>query len=146
MQNQTFDEWLEYIQGKNVSDEVYNYVSSKINLYLPYRLLIIQIRFIINNSPYKDDNIDIQYVADHFKGNHQNIIPLDTKNMIISYYAALYNITGEDLEQFSYSYILQKIAEELKISNLFNFPLIPNIRKRELDIKWINMISSKYED
>jgi hypothetical protein len=145
MQNQTFDEWLEYIQGKNVNDEIYNYVSSRINLNLPYRLFIIQIKSIINNSPYKDDNIDIQYIADYFKGNHQNVIPLDTKNMILSYYAALYTITGEELEQFSYSYILQKIAEELKISNLFKFPSIPNIRKREFDINWTNMIS-KYQD
>lgn len=142
MQNQTFDEWLDYIQGNNVSQNVYDYVSTRININLPYRLLINQIKTIINNSPY--NNIDVQYVADHFKNHHQQI-PLNIKNMIISYFAGLYNLVGDDIYNFSYSYILQKITEELNINNLFTLPVIPNIRKREFDIKWINMIS-QYEN
>lgn len=110
----SFEEWLQMIQGLMVPQNVYELVQSRVDPKTPIRLLMRQVREVLRENGLNDS--DASYIVDHLQGYH--IEPLDfiVNAQILDLYMSYTQRAG--FEWFPYNFVFKKIMEQLGYAHL----------------------------
>lgn len=110
----SFEEWLQMIQGLMVPQNVYELVQNRVDPKISTRLLFRQVREILRENGLNEDNAS--YIVDHLQGYH--IEPLDfiVNAQILDLYSSFSQRPG--FEWFPYNFAFKKIMDQLGYAHL----------------------------
>lgn len=120
-------EWLTFIQGKKVSQDLLEHVKNQIgdtSIFLASaskKQLLDKICSIVQ-AP----NVDCKYIYENLLGFHIDPIDLQTENLIISEFESIKSLLGEaEMNKVPMIYILQKVSikNNLNIKQTITYPI-----------------------
>lgn len=118
-----FVNWLNSIQGKDISGDILGYIKIELGDSSKYnrKTLIDKVKKLCNSNNY---DIDVGYVIDNLSGLHIDPLDLHKEHIVLTEFDILYNHLGESLRQIPFVYILQRISDKysLDIKKTVIFP------------------------
>lgn len=107
-------EWLIFIQGKLVSQDILEYVRREIgdvSVFLTHASKKQLLDKIVSLTKDRNINVDCKYIYENILGFHIEPLDLQTENLILNEFETIKSLIGEnDMKKVPLIYILQKIS------------------------------------
>lgn len=122
-----YAQWLNFVQGKNISSNVLQDVKSRVQGIDNRRQLFQAIVDVMRSQGYGDDdrNTMARYIYEHILGFHIQTLDLATENVVLEEYGKIYAVMQDSVNKIPNIYILQQISDKrgLGIRKTVEYPL-----------------------